>query len=234
MGSSASGPSKARTFSKGIWKSVYLTTVNSVALTHIVPHPLYQGPFPTMPLTDEDNGGFIVTVRVHLWAPSAGARGTLTVNGAWVGATASRDVTLPSGDSNVTLTLAAPAGSVRLWWPIRLGAQPLYAVNATFVPATGGTTIASERHIGFRYVVYSTGNDTDAAWVAANANGDGNANPQGLLVRANGVPLFITGANHIPLDELEGRYDATAVTRLVQSAADANMNVRCKSPLPVL
>jgi hypothetical protein len=227
MGQGESGPTPARTFSKGIWKSVYVVTVSSAAITHVVPHPIYQGAYPTAPLTDAVNGGFLVRVRVHMWAPAAGAAGTVTVSGAWPGATASAPVSLPAGDSNVTLTLAAPAGSVKLWWPIRLGAQPLYAVNASFTPAAAPAAPQpfAQRHIGFRYVVYSTGNDTDPNWVKANTGGDGNANPQGLLVRANGAPVHIFGANMIPVDNFEGRYGAAAVVRMVQSAADARMNM---------
>jgi beta-mannosidase len=184
----------------------------------------YNGPFPTAPLTDAANGGFTVRVRVHLWAPTA-TTATVRVAGGWPGAANSTGpLSIPAGDSNVTLTLAAPGGSVKLWWPAGLGAQALYAVNAT-VAAGASVAAATERHIGFRYVVYATGNDTNPEWVAANTGGDGNANPQGLLVRANGAPLAIFGANMIPVDMLEGRYSAEAVTRLVASAAEARMNI---------
>ncbi len=72
---------------------------------------------------------------------------------------------------------------------------------------------------------YSTGNDTNPEWVAANTGGDGNPTPQGLVVRANGAPVYIAGANMIPVDMMEGRYSAAAVTRLVASAVEANMNL---------
>jgi beta-mannosidase len=38
MGWGASGPEPTRSFSKGIWKSVYLVTVPLAAITHLVPH----------------------------------------------------------------------------------------------------------------------------------------------------------------------------------------------------
>jgi len=222
----ASGPQQTRTFSKGIWRSVYLVTVQSAGITHLVPQVFYNGAFPTAPLTDATNGGFTVSVRVHLWAP-APVSGVLSIAGAWQGARATAPVTLPSGDSNFTFTLSAPAGSVRLWWPVGLGEHPLYTVNATFTPNTPGSDPPpfTERHVGFRYVVYVTGNDTNPEWVAANTGGDGNPDPQGLLVRANGAPLYIAGANMIPMDMMEGRYSAEAVVRLVRSAAEANMNM---------
>ena len=226
MGWGATGPMPTRTLTKGIWKSVYTVTVPTAAITHLVPHVFYNGPFPTSPLTDASNGGFTVKVRVHLWAPRA-TTATVSVAGGWAGAAnSSGPLAIPAGDSNVTLTLAAPAGSVQLWWPAGLGGHTLYPVNATV--AAGGAAPAAafaERHVGFRYLVYATGNDTNAEWVAANTGGDGNAEPQGLLVRANGAPLAIFGANMIPVDNMEGRYSAEAVTRLVTSAADANMNI---------
>ena len=155
QGWGANGPVATRTFSKGIWRSVYLTTVSTAAITHLVPQVYYLGAFPTAPLTDAANGGFSVKVIVHFWAP-APVSGTLAVAGAWPGAAAAQAVSLPAGDSNVTLQLAAPAGSVSLWWPAGLGQHPLYSVNATFTPSTQPSPPApapfAERRIGFRYV----------------------------------------------------------------------------------
>ena len=230
MGWGASGPQSTRSFTKGIWRSVYLVTVSSAAITYLVPQVFYDGAFPTAPISDAANGGFTVKVRVHMWAPKA-TSGTLTVAGAWAGALASAPVSLAAGDSNITLSLSAPQGSVRLWWPSGLGDHVLYGVNATFVPTASNAASdadappTTERRIGFRFVVYATGNDTNAEWVAANTGGDGNANPQGLLVRANGAPLYIAGANMIPIDMMEGRYSADALVRLVRSAEEANMNM---------
>ena len=147
------GPVATRSFTKGIWRSVYTTTVASAAITHLVPQVFYNGAYPTTPLTDASNGGFTVSVRVHLWAPKA-LTGVLAIAGGWAGATASAQVTLPAGDSNTTLTLTAPAGSVSLWWPAGLGDHPLYPVNATFTPAAApAAPVTTERRIGFRYVV---------------------------------------------------------------------------------
>jgi hypothetical protein len=156
MGWGATGPEPTRSFSKGIWKSVYTVTVPVAAITYLVPHVFYDGAFPTAPLTDDSNGGFTVRVRVHLWAPRA-TTATVSVAGGWLGAVnTSGPVAIPAGDSNVTLSLSAPAGSVKLWWPLGLGGQSLYAVNATVVAGGGAPAAATERHVGFRYVVYAT------------------------------------------------------------------------------
>jgi beta-mannosidase len=158
--------------------------------------------------------------------------GTLSVNGEW-GASQSSSISLPAGASNATITLMATADKIKLWWPLGLGAgQPLYNVTASFQASSSPMTTASllsspvlktHRRIGFRYFALVTGNDTDAAWVAANKDADGNAD-MGHRWRINGAPIFSRGANMIPMDELEGRYSSIGHQRLVQSAADAGMN----------
>jgi hypothetical protein len=69
-------PGTAQLFSRGIWKSVYLVSVSTAAITHVVPHTYYTGVFPTAPLAPGAFAPFNVTVRTHMWAPAAVA-GTL-------------------------------------------------------------------------------------------------------------------------------------------------------------
>ena len=227
-GTGENGPQATRALTFGIWKSVYIATVEvgSLAIAHVVPHVAYLGDFPVEPLSDAAHGGFSVRVRVHLWAPPGGAAGALAITGAWPGASAALSITAPAGDSNVSVVLAAPVGSVRLWWPAGTGGdQPLYEVRVVFTPAAaGGAPLEASRRIGFRYVALTTGNDTDAGWRAANAGGDGNAN-QGMAIRVNGAALMIRGANMIPIDAFEGRYSAETFARMVRSSAEARMNL---------
>ena len=42
----------AHTFTKGIWKSVYITSTSSAVIRHVVPQIFYEGTYPTAPLTD--------------------------------------------------------------------------------------------------------------------------------------------------------------------------------------
>jgi beta-galactosidase/beta-glucuronidase len=198
--------------------------VPTVAVTALVPLVYYTGAYLTMPLTDATAAAFNVSVRVHFTAPAGGATGVLTVAGAW-GAAASKPLTLPEGDSSATINLAALG--VRLWWPAGYGAQPLYAVNATWVPAgapAGAAAPSTARNIGVRYAAVVTINDTDAAAVAAAVSGDGTGE-NGMFLRVNGAAVWARGANMIPMDELEGRYSAVAHARVVRSAVDAGMNM---------
>ena len=68
--------------------------------------------------------------------------------------------------------------------------------------------------------------DTNATWVAEaeakklQGNGD-----HTLMFRVNGAPFFAKGANMIPMETLEGRYQVGMHRQLVHSAADAGMNM---------
>lgn len=209
------------TFSRGIWKSVYIAEVSSAALMHVVPQVMYAGDYPTTPLQDGTHGGFDVDVRVLMYTP-ASTQGTLEVSGSWASsATASKDVTL-TGNLTTTLSLKASAQDMKLWWPNGLGSQPLYNITVKYTPQNG-KPIVSVRRIGFRMFALVTGNDTDPDYVKKNKDTDG-TDSLGMLWRVNGAVVLSRGANMIPMEELEGRMSAAAHTQLVQNAVDANMN----------
>jgi beta-mannosidase len=220
MGQSADGPSLARTLSSGLWRSVYVISVRSSSITAISPLVYYTGAYPTAPLSDATAAPFNVSTRVHFYSP-AGASGTLTVAGAW-GQTASVPLTLPAGEVTATVNLAA--SGVALWWPNGYGAQPLYAVTATFTPSSGKLAPSTTRNIGFRYAALVTFNDTNAAAIANASTFDGTFN-NGMFFRVNGAAVWARGANMIPMDEFEGRYSAAAHERVVMSARDGGMNM---------
>lgn len=219
----------AFTFSKGIWKSVYLVGVSHVAITHMVPHVFYLGEYPATMLKDGSKGDFEVRVRVHTWATGPG-RATLNVSGAW-GEHDAVPIQYPAGESNTTVVLKAAANSVKLWWPLGVGAQPLYQVRATLTSAAEGfdgeqpLLVADvKRRVGFRHVALVTGNDTDPAFVKRAATEEG-TELHGMMFRVNGAAIFARGANVIPTEELEGWYSAAVHAALVQNAAEAGMNM---------
>jgi len=214
------------TFSSGVWKSVYVLAAPpaTAVITAVTPLTKFLGPYPVGALVDGAHAGFTVNVTAHLWAPAGGSRGTLTVASAW-GATASSPLTdVPAGDSSITLALSAPASDILLWWPNGLGAQPLYNVSATWL-ASGGAAVTTTRRIGFRVAALVTVNDTDSETVQKSTGADGSGSGFGMFFRVNGAAIYARGGNLVPMEELEGRLDADAHAIMVNSAADANMNM---------
>ena len=216
--------SGAQTFTRGIWKSVYLAQTTSAAIMHVVPHVFYRGAFPAAPLTDKSHGDFEVAVKVYFEAPRALA-GRLTVTGAWGASNSSGRLTLPAGQSATTLLLPARAADVKLWWPTGMGAQTLYNISVAFQAddAAANANVQATRRVGFRTFALVTGNDTDPAYVQKNKDADG-SDTMGMYFRVNGAIILSRGANMIPMDEMEGRFSAAAHRQLVQSAVDGRMN----------
>eukprot|EP01048_Picozoa_sp_COSAG05_P004578 COSAG05_NODE_251_length_12871_cov_4.691669_12_plen_215_part_00 len=201
------------------------------AITQFVPHTFYAGGHPVSRLADGAHQGFDVHCGVELWSGAAGAKGVVSVKGAWPGAMAvTQPVTLAAGTSTVNLTLsAAQTLRARLWHPTGHGEQIRYGITATFTPttATGAVVAAAStttRKLGFRHVALVTINDTDPATAARAATQDGSGQLT-MFFRVNGAPMFARGGNKIPMELLDGRMSAAGHRRLVQSAAEANFNM---------
>lgn len=217
----------SRALSKGIWKSVYLVPApkaNPVFISHVVPQVFYKGPYLTAP-PQSGVGPFVVELSVFLTSTS-GASGTLTIQGNWSSeAKASQSVVVPPSSSEVKFTIALPpASNVSLWWPAGLGfPQSLYQVTASFLPdaATTPAVATASRNVGFRVFALVTADDSDPSSLV-NSTGSGNLT---MRFKVNGLNIWSRGANLIPLDSFEGRFDAIAYRQLALSAVDAHFNV---------
>jgi beta-mannosidase len=96
-----------------------------------------------------------------------------------------------------------------LWWTRGLGGQKLYNVELRLVK--GGVTIQTLSHrLGVRTIELSRVKDSTGTSFA---------------FEVNGVPVFMKGANYIPSDIFTTRNTVENYIRVVQDAADANMNM---------
>lgn len=233
----------ARTFSLGIWKSVWIQGIshNDVSIEHLVPSQRYLGQYPTAPLEDGNHAGFVVDVTLHGWVGKGGAGGHFRVRGEWGPTVTTKRLVLQEGRFQTSVAMQAPASEVKLWWPNGVGDQFLYNITAEWVPdyigsgplgqsdaprdaasAAGGDSLT--RQMGFRVAALVTVNDTDPEVVRVNGTADGSGT-FGMFFRVNGAPLFARGANLVPMEEMEARMHDTAVRQLVDSSADAGMNM---------
>lgn len=211
-----------RTFSKGIWRSVYLVPVSAsgAVLAAALPLVSYLGDYPTSPLSDSENGPWRVDVRAFFDVPGAASvSGVLSVQVPWSPQPISQPVTLPSGSSTANITLP-PVSNMQLWWPVDLGAQPLYVVNVSFSVSGGAASQSITRPFSFRTAYLVTSDDSDPASLKG-VDGSGNFT---FRYKVNGCDLWLRGGNIIPPDEMEGRLAASTFERIVDAAADAHMN----------
>ena len=100
------------------------------------------------------------------------------------------------GVARTAFTLRKP----QLWWPVGMGAQPLYDLTVSC------GRVSQDHRIGLARI--------------EQINEDG-----GFRFRVNGRDLFAKGANWIPADALPGRITRDKTRDLLQSAVDANMNM---------
>jgi len=121
---------------------------------------------------------------------------------------AERDVALQGIDGEV-ISLPVTVDQPQRWYPNGYGAQPLYRYDVELRQGRQVLAQASKR-TGLRSVVLRT--DADA---------------QGATFRfvINDIPVFAKGANYIPFDMFAPRVSDAQLRRVLQSAADANMNM---------
>jgi beta-mannosidase len=97
----------------------------------------------------------------------------------------------------------------RLWWPRGMGAQDLYRLEIILL--SGMATLDQRAYsLGLRTIALSREPD---AW------------GESFTFVVNGVPLFAKGADWIPADSFTTRVTDARMRSLLQSAADAHMNM---------
>lgn len=118
------------------------------------------------------------------------------------------DVDLKLGPNRVTL--GARIDKPELWWPNGLGPQKLYTIETRLLGPHDALRDARSTRIGLRTV--EVVHERDKAG-------------KSFFVKVNGAPVFMKGANWIPADSFVTRMTTERYRFLLQSAADANMNM---------
>lgn len=201
---------------------MYLLPVasNGASLTAVTPLVFYKGLYPTAPLTDATNGPWMVQIRTFFsTSGSSSVTGSLSVSASWLTTPMIVPVSLPSGASNVSVTLPA-LSNVALWWPNGMGAQNLANVTIEFTATGAAQAQTLTRRIGFRTGYLVTADDSNPSSLAG-VDGSGNFT---FRWKVNGADLWARGGNIIPIDEMEGRFAAATYEKIVDAAADAGMN----------
>ncbi|MCB0599216.1 MAG: glycoside hydrolase family 2 protein, partial [Phaeodactylibacter sp.] len=120
---------------------------------------------------------------------------------------ASQPVKLEKGSQVATIPVAIK--NPQLWWTKELGEPFLYDMKV--VLESGGRELSRrEERIGLRNIR-----------IVREADDKGRS----FFVELNGHPVFCKGANYIPNDVFLDRVDTAWYQEMIQSAADANMNM---------
>jgi len=118
-----------------------------------------------------------------------------------------QEITLNIGLNKAALNFSI--NNPQLWWTAELGEPYLYQLKA--VLSVNGQEIATKAHqIGLRTI--RVVQEPDSAGSS-------------FYFELNGVPVFAKGANYIPNDIFLPRVDDHWYEKVIQAAADANMNM---------
>jgi beta-mannosidase len=153
-----------------------------------------------------DAGAAALTIKARVIGSRAG-RYRLTVTADGGAPIAESDVNVEVGPNE--LTLKARIDKPELWWPNGLGAQRMYALETTLLQEGAGLDARVTR-IGLRTIEVVHAHDDLG---------------KSFVIKVNGAPVFMKGANWIPADSFVTRVTETRYRELLRSAAAAHMNM---------
>ncbi|MDR1513986.1 MAG: hypothetical protein LBS56_11020 [Propionibacteriaceae bacterium] len=116
-------------------------------------------------------------------------------------------VAAPADTTSATLNLAVP--HAELWWPRRHGRQPLYTAKLK-LSAEGLPDVTLERPIGIRTVELTR---------------DAQTGREGFELLVNNRPIYVLGANYIPVDYLKVHGSEQDYSRVFDLLENGNNNL---------
>jgi beta-mannosidase len=184
-----------RFVTSGIWRPVLLEAWDDARIDDV---QVVQ-----TSLTDERAS---LTVRATVVA-AHGGHGRVTLAVAGGSALGEVEATLNPGPNLFETQVAID--QPQRWWPNGLGKPYLYTIQAA-LSVNGVARDAQVVRIGLRTLEVVHHTDRDG---------------KSFTIYVNGAPVFMKGANYIPSDSFPSRVTAEKYRSLLQSAADANMNM---------
>jgi beta-mannosidase len=138
----------------------------------------------------------------------------------------STTVTIGTNEREAILVGSIVVDNPDLWWPVGSGTQFLYSLEVRY--GGGSSRQSLIRKIGLREVELVQ--DPMEADSAADVTVDGKAGlyvvpPASFYFRINRLPVFIRGANFIPIDVFESRVTPADREFIVRAAVASNMNM---------
>ncbi|CAI5784588.1 beta-mannosidase isoform X1 [Podarcis lilfordi] len=188
---------------QGIWKDVRIEAYNLCRLLYFLVTPQYVQNTQQWSLKIELDFDVISSKPVAALAtvsiPELQTQQTFTVE------------LRPGEGSTVLLVNISKAAALETWWPRGHGNQTGYNMTTTFI-AEGGCKIEKHSKVYFRTVELVEEPIPGSPGLS-------------FYFRINGLPIFMKGSNWIPADSFQDRVTSKRLRILLQSAADANMNM---------
>jgi beta-mannosidase len=189
--------------SMGIWKPIYLQGYNSAILEEIsvTQHFNHDQGFILANITTYIRGVEPSNVTLSLSLANQSLEQPIQIS------------TFNAEGLNIQFFLIKfPIDSVELWWPVGYGPQPLYELTVSLSAAPSGEISTVSRRIGFRSVEIVR---------------EPYENEPGLSFywKINQIPIFLKGANFIPIDSFHARVQESNITGIIDSLLLANGNI---------
>lgn len=197
----------------GIFRSVRLVAFNSAYITDVTATQTY----PNAP----DLTTAIVNVTAYLRfvtdpSDEPVLNGVLNVSLSGATGSLSLDSTQAAAlvyDGTSPFSLLLTVSNPTLWWPVGYGTAALSPLIVGWQCAENGESDTATQQFGFRRVE------------VVREPGPGAQQGMSFFFRINNLPIFAKGANFIPMDAFHPRVGLSNFTRLLQNAAEANINI---------
>lgn len=198
----------------GIWKDVTLNSYEAAIVRDVNVVTSFEG----AEITEADKVSLDVAVEIEALKNGAYTITCEVFSDARyekeeIKAAAKKNISLEAAanKNNTTEQLTLELVGPKLWWPHGAGEQYLYTVKLTLTDAEGNILQETCQKHGLRTV--SIREDVL------------DEKSQSFTYVINGQRIFAKGANHVPADCFPGRITEEKNRKLLQMAADANMNM---------